>query len=83
MDGALRRKVFQRFVDAVAERLEQASVIYGDRSFSRDPAKLLREIEEELLDVCGWSFILWCRIRRLRERMKRGTDRQRGEGFEN
>jgi len=25
------------------------------------------EIEEELLDVAGWAFILWTRIRALRD----------------
>jgi hypothetical protein len=56
---------FSRFIRDVNARLERGRVTYSDRSFSRDPAELLSEIEEELLNVCGWSFLLWCRIHRL------------------
>lgn len=45
-------------------------MIYGDRSFHLPPAELAREIEQELLDLCAWSFILWCRLRALRERVR-------------
>jgi hypothetical protein len=58
---------FESFAGAVGRRLEQGRTAYGDRSFSKEPTELLREIEEELLDVCAWSFILWHRIRRMRE----------------
>ena len=52
-----------RFVADVRARLERGRATYGDRSFARDPAELLHEIDEELLDVCGWSFILRERLR--------------------
>jgi hypothetical protein len=51
----------------VSERLERGEFAYGDKSFSREPAELLREIDEEIADVCGWSFILHVRVRRLIE----------------
>ena len=60
---------FNAFTEMVAARLEQGRRAYGDRSFGRDPAELAGEVEEEILDIVGWSFILWCRIRRLRERL--------------
>jgi hypothetical protein len=47
------------------ERLEAGARSYGDGSYRREPAELAGEIEQELLDVCGWAFILWCRLRRL------------------
>ncbi|MCL6545835.1 MAG: hypothetical protein K6T61_11455 [Bryobacteraceae bacterium] len=47
------------------ERLEAGARSYGDASFGREPAELAGEIEHELLDVCGWAFVLWCRLRRL------------------
>ena len=47
-------------------RLEAGRLEYGNRSFSEDPAKLAREIEEECLDMGVWSFILSHRARRLR-----------------
>ena len=59
------------FVIRLRERLEAGAKQYGDVSFRRDPGELVGEVEEELLDVCGWSFILWCRLRRLAPRMGR------------
>jgi hypothetical protein len=60
---------FGTFAAAVESRLQQGAQTYGDRSFTRPPHVLAGEIEQELLDVCAWSFILWCRLRGLRERM--------------
>ncbi len=57
---------FSDFAAAVEGRLQQGATTYGDRSFHREPADLAGEVEQELLDVCAWSFILWCRVRALR-----------------
>jgi len=57
------------FVGAVETRLQQGRTVYADRSFDAAPAALASEIEQELLDVCAWSFILWTRLRALRERL--------------
>ncbi|MBI4517343.1 MAG: hypothetical protein HY699_16185 [Deltaproteobacteria bacterium] len=54
------------FPTAVAKRLDVGAVAYGDRSFQQPPGELTDEIEQELLDVCAWSYILWCRVRALR-----------------
>lgn len=56
---------FEAFAAAVASRLEQGAKIYGDRSFALPADVLAGEVEQELLDVCAWSFILWCRLRAL------------------
>jgi len=56
---------FAAFISSVAARLQAGEREYGNRSFNRPAAELAGEIEEELLDVCAWSFILWCRLRRL------------------
>lgn len=55
------REEFWRLVN---ERLDAGSRTYADRSFDRSPADLVGEIEQEILDICGWAFVLWCRIRR-------------------
>ncbi len=60
---------FSTFAAAVEARLQQGAVTYRNASFHRDPADLAGEIEQELLDVCAWSFILWCRVRALRGRL--------------
>ena len=62
------------FVAEAASRLERGRRDYGDRSFSIAPAELAREVEEELLDVAAWSFILWTRIRAIREVTRAETD---------
>lgn len=68
---SIRSSSFDSFAAMVAERLEQGRRAYGDQSFTRPPSELASEIEEELADVCGWAFVLWCRLRRLRERLER------------
>ena len=58
---------FVRFVDAVVARLEKGEREYGGRSFDLASPRLLDEVLEELEDVAGWAFILWCRLRRVRD----------------
>jgi hypothetical protein len=53
---------FEEFTTRVLARLDKGRQAYGDRSFDRAPGELLAEIREELEDVCGWSFVLWCRL---------------------
>ncbi|MCC6994800.1 MAG: hypothetical protein IT370_09345 [Deltaproteobacteria bacterium] len=67
-DDPLHR--FPEFARAVSARLEAGRASYGDKSFSRHPAVLCGEIEQELLDVMGWGYILWRRMRELREALE-------------
>ena len=61
------RPTFAEFTTAVADRLKKGEHDYGDRSFDLGSPRLLDEILEELEDVAGWSWILWCRLRRIRD----------------
>ena len=56
------------FAAAVRARLEAGRAEYGDRSFTRPPAELLGELEQELYDICGWSYVVLERVKALRER---------------
>jgi hypothetical protein len=58
---------FPSFIDRVRSRLAAGREAYGDESFLRPIAELLNEIEEELLDVCGWSFVLWERLQAMKK----------------
>lgn len=58
------------FASCVAKRLEVGAREYGDRSFSRAPAELVAEMQDEALDVAGWGFVLWCRLQRMRETLE-------------
>ena len=57
------------FVDRAGRRLAAGRRTYGDRSFARPPRELVREVEEDLLDVAAWAYILWYRVRALRDRV--------------
>ncbi|MEI9950615.1 MAG: hypothetical protein WDO74_16965 [Pseudomonadota bacterium] len=50
------------FVESVRKRLEAGRAAYGDSSFTRSPAELLGELQQEALDLAGWGFVLWCRL---------------------
>lgn len=58
---------FVEFVGLLEGRLDKGREEYGDESHDLPPRVLLDEIEEELLDVCGWSYILFVRVRRMKE----------------
>lgn len=64
-----------QFVAMVEARLERGVRDYGDKSFSRAPASLIGEIKQELLDVCGWGFILWDRLDRAEHALAAATAR--------
>jgi len=51
------------FMEAIKKRLEAGKREYGDSSFTRPASELAGEIEEELLDVAGWAFFLWLKIK--------------------
>lgn len=53
------------FITAIHARLEAGEREYGDGSFRKGQSKLVGEVLEELEDVCGWSFVLWCRVKKL------------------
>lgn len=58
---------WREFTDQTFSRLDKGAVEYGESSFKDTPlSQLTREIEEETLDVAGWGYALWCRVRRLR-----------------
>ncbi len=58
------------YAEAVLAKLDKGAADYGDASLDADSGKLLDEIEAELLDVNGWSFLLWSRIQSLRVKLK-------------
>ena len=70
------------FAAMVRARLEAGRESYGDRSFSRDPAALIVEIEEELADVIGWAYPLWRRLENMRKALKRAETEARRKGVE-
>lgn len=64
------REPWEEFRTKVEVRLRQGAEEYGNISLRAPPAALAWEVEEELLDVMGWGFLLWLRMRRVAEAVK-------------
>jgi hypothetical protein len=81
MAGPGLRDDWLEFVSLVEHRLEQGAVEYGDSTMRRPALEVLDEVEQELLDVMGWSFFAWLRIRRLKAKVKKAlTEISPGDG---
>ena len=65
---------FPAFIEAVRTRLEAGAEAYGDRSFERPTAELVRELQQEALDLAGWGFVLFERLRLIEEAARRLDD---------
>ena len=61
------QSVFPEFTERLHARMEKGFLEYGDASFDRTVGDLLTEIEEEVLDICGWSVILYSKIKEMRK----------------
>jgi hypothetical protein len=60
---------FPAFAERVRARLEAGRVYEAAKPAAERPAlDLVREIQEELEDVCGWSVALWARLEAIRTR---------------
>jgi hypothetical protein len=70
-------RLWEPFTDAVRQRLVKGANEYGDTSLDLSGSALLEEVGQELLDVCGWSFILWLRIRELKSQLARMEEHAR------
>jgi len=57
------------FLNQLQSRMDAGHAQYGDGSFTRPPAELLYELEQEALDIAGWGYVLWCRLRNLRAKV--------------
>lgn len=61
---------FNDFVYALEARLDAGEQEYGDSSFSKHPLVLVQEIQEELLDVANWAFILYSRMSSIKDELE-------------
>lgn len=56
------KKYFNQFIEELKEKMDAGHREYGDGSFGLPPEKLIKELKEEALDICGWGMILWVRL---------------------
>jgi hypothetical protein len=61
------RDDYDVFLTKLDEKVAAGAVKYGNASFSLPVQRTLDEIELELLDICGWSFITWTRLQTLKK----------------
>ena len=61
---------FPEFAEQVRAKLARGQVIFEDRNFSKNPVDLMHEVQEELVDVMGWSFLVWSRLQAMREALE-------------
>ena len=60
---------FPTFMNHVMERLKKGAHEYGEQSFAKSPMELAEEIDEEIYDINGWSFVLWRRMDRVKAKI--------------
>lgn len=65
---------FDDYVAKIRQRLVSGKENYGDKSFTQPLVSLIDEIQAELEDVAGWSFIQWTRLERGRKKLQEGLD---------
>ena len=77
MDNPISRDAINRkwpiYQSQVRDRLCVGAEQYGDGSFTSDLDRTFNNIAEELLDVSGWAFILWCKLKTLQETIRNVT----------
>ena len=69
MSDPLWKKHWPEFETVMKKRLSRGYVEYGDDSFDRPALQLVAEVEEEILDVIGWSFMWWVRMQRVKDKL--------------
>lgn len=62
---------FPVFAEEVRAKLVRGQTLFEDRNFSKTPVELLDEVQAELVDVMGWSYLLWSRLNAARHALER------------
>ena len=74
------RNSFPGCMKLVKTRLIMGAKSYGDVSFRRGPIELIDEVDQEVLDIIGWGFILHHRLMRIKKATKRLTNDETNQG---
>lgn len=61
---------FPQFAELVRAKLARGQVVFEDRNFSKNAVDLMHEVQEELVDVMGWSFLVWSRLQAMSEALE-------------
>lgn len=66
MEGDLNkqeRSLRLEFLESLSCRLEAGAAQYGNKSFAKNTAQLRNEMEQELLDIAGWAYVMWAKLK--------------------
>lgn len=58
---------FAEFVLRLHDKCERGAKTYGEASFDKPLPRTLDELLDELLDLSGWSWVMFVRIEALKE----------------
>jgi hypothetical protein len=64
------------FIAALQRRWARGARDYGDQSFKAPLLETRDQILEEIEDIAGWSFILWCQIKERLDRCIAAEEQQ-------
>lgn len=64
--SGLNPRELRQYMSNLQLRIEAGAREYGDESFAKKAASTIEEIQEEVLDIAGWGYILYTRLERLR-----------------
>ena len=64
------KEEWPEFSEAVQKKLQAGFEEHSDWSFARTPEDLADEVIEEMLDICGWTLILYVRMKNLKRHIE-------------
>ena len=65
------RQQWRALAAKVEARMEAGAKEYGGRSYEASAEALVAEVQEEIMDIIGWSAILFQRVERLRQTVEK------------
>lgn len=66
----LRKLRWQHFLRLLEERFAKGAEEYGDQSYRKCYGELIDELEQEVVDICGWAFFVFNRLHEMAEKLE-------------
>ncbi len=56
--------LIKEFINKLTRKLEKAREEYGSDYSKLNREMTMKEVEEELIDIAGWSMMFWMKLKR-------------------
>lgn len=66
----LWKAAWEGYSEAVKRKLISGQKDYGDSAGTRNIFELISEVQDELVDIAGWSSWLWWRVEKMKVKLK-------------